>query len=202
MNKKITLKDIVVSASGRDEKGLNASACGLFFEKIDADGNSTLINEVDVDKPIVNIFQGMKRIQVDLVYSMKNDIDLLMMVDLLNKAYFPENSVDDKEGTFPLVSLSIIPHEFDGAYYILCNDPVVWCLTAQDPRGELDTLRLVFDEDDFNILATSDAALAMIDAEINEEFEEEEKTNAWYAEKAAEEKANKDSRDNPTRYEF
>ena len=174
MNDKITLRDIVIGASGKDEDGLNASACGLFFEKIDINGNSTIINEVDVDKPIINIFQSLKRIQVDIVYSMKNDIDLLMMVDLLNKATIADNSINDKTGTFPLISLSIIPHKFDGKYYILCSDPIVWCLTAQDPRGELDTLRFVFEEDDFNILATSDEALSMIDAEIDAEIEQEE----------------------------
>lgn len=210
MNDKITLRDIVIGASGKDEDGLNASACGLFFEKIDINGNSTIINEVDVDKPIINIFQSLKRIQVDIVYSMKNDIDLLMMVDLLNKATIADNSINDKTGTFPLISLSIIPHKFDGKYYILCSDPIVWCLTAQDPRGELDTLRFVFEEDDFNILATSDEALSMIDAEIDAEIEQEEETKDWYEKKAAEEKAFKekaaqdaiDQQKKPTRYEF
>lgn len=194
MENKITVKDIIVAASGRDEKGFNKAACGLFFEKIDIEGNATIINEVDVDKPIINIFKSLKRVQVDVIYPMKNDIDLKMMSDLLVRATSAENSIDDNATQFPLVSLSIIPHELDGKFYILCSDPIVWCLTAQDPRGEIDTLRFVFDEEDFNVLATSDEALAMIDAEIEEEIIEEEKTNAWYEEKAAAEKAE--------RYEF
>lgn len=179
----VGIKDIVMAASGKDDQGFNKSAVGLFFEKVDVDGNSTVIDEVDVDRPIINIFKSFNKVQVDIIYSMKNDIDLRMMNDLLIKATSAENSVDDNATEFPLITLSVIPHEFDGEFYILCTDPIVWCLTAQDPSGELDTLRMVFDEDDFNVLATSDEALAMVNEEIETELAEEEKTIAFYEEK-------------------
>lgn len=183
----ITIKDIITAASGKDEQGFNKSAIGLFFEKIDTEGNSTIINEVDVDKPFVNIFKSFNRIQVDIIYSMKNDIDLKMMNDLLIRATDAGNSVEDNATEFPLITLSIIPHEFDGKFYILCTDPIVWCLTAQDPRGEIDTIRLVFDEEDFNILASDDDALAILTVEIDQDLEAEARTEAFYAEKQASE---------------
>lgn len=191
MENKITIKDIVMAASGKDEKGFNKSAVGLFFEKIDVEGNSTIINEVDVDKPIINIFKNVNRVQVDVIYSTKNDIDLKMMNDLLVRATSAENSVDDNATHIPLITLSIIPHKYEGKFYILCTDPIVWCLTAQEPRGEIDTLRFVFDEEDFNILAADDEALEMIYAEVDTELEAEERTAAFYEEKAAEERAQK-----------
>ncbi|MCI9547053.1 MAG: hypothetical protein HFH60_10270 [Lachnospiraceae bacterium] len=183
----ITIKDIITAASGKDEQGFNKSAIGLFYEKIDTEGNSTIINEVDVDKPFINIFKSLNRIQVDIIYSMKNDIDLKMMNDLLIRATDSGNSLEDNATEFPLITLSIIPHEFDGKFYILCTDPIVWCLTAQDPRGEIDTIRLVFDEEDFNILASDDDALAMLTAEIDQDLEAQARTEAFYAEKQASE---------------
>ena len=191
---KLTIKDIILAASGKDEKGFNKSACGLFYEKVDLEGNATIISEIDVDRPIINIFKGNKRVQVDIVYAMKNDIDLRMMNDLLVRAFSAENSIDDTATSVPLVTLSIIPRELEGQFFILCSDPIVWCLTAQDPRGEIDTLRFVFDEEDFNIMAASEEALEMLDIELEEDLAEEEKTAAFYEEKATEEKAK--------RYEF
>ena len=194
----VSIKDIIMAASGKDEQGYNKSAVGLFFERIDIDGNSTVIDEVDVDKPIINIFKSFNKVQVDIIYSYKNDIDLKMMNDLLIKATNAENSVEDNASDFPLISLSIIPHEFDGKFYILCTDPIVWCLTAQDPRGDIDTLRMVFDENDFNVLATDDEALAMVNTQIEEEIAEEERNIAFYEEKelAEQEKRRKQLEDN------
>ncbi len=191
-NDKLTIKDIILEASGRDENKFNKSSVGLFYEMVNENGDIRTVEEITVDKPVINIFKSMKRVQVDIIFSTKNDIDLKMMNDLLLKATDARNSVTKESKEFPLISVSIVPHLYQGQYFILCSDPLVWCLTGQNPRGEFDTLRLVFDEDDFNVLASDEEALDKLLDDIEEELDAEERTADFYAEKEAELKAKSD----------
>ena len=181
MDNIISIKDIIEAASGKDENGFNKSAIGLFHDVVDADGHVTeTIQEVDCDTAVVNIHKNYRRVFVDITFSTKQDVDLSMMNDLLRKAFASANSISDDGNSFTLITLSIIPHVYAGRYYMLCTDPLFWALTALSPTSELNTLRLVFDEDDFYILAADDEALAEMAVEIQNEIAAEERQAEFY----------------------
>lgn len=180
----ITANEIIEEASGQDDMGFNKSAAGLFFEIMDPEGKvKESVEEVDVDKPVINIHKNLRRVFVDLVFPSKLDVDFNMMNDLMLKAFKADRSVKEDGTDIPLVSLSIIPHAYDGKYYVLCTDPVFWSLTAQSPRGDIDTLRMVFDEEDVYFITVSDDVLDQMHDDIQSEIDAEERQADFYAEK-------------------
>ena len=108
------------------------------------------------------------------------------MNKLLNQAFSAVNSMDDSEESFPLVSLSIVPHEYGGTYYLLCTDPAFWSLTAQDPKGEINTIRLVFAEDDVYLFEADKETLTELESDIAAEMEDEARKEEFYREQAEE----------------
>lgn len=177
----ISIKEIIEASSGKDESGFNKSAIGLFHELVDANGEVTkTVKEVDCDTAVLNVHKNYRRVFVDITFSSKVDVDLSLMNDLLRTAFDASNTISDTGEEFTLVTLSIIPHIYGGRYYMLCTDPLFWALTSNNPRGDLDTLRLVFDEDDFYVLAADDAALSEIATEVEAEFEAEERKSEFY----------------------
>lgn len=186
----ITSNEIIETASGEDDMGFNKSAAGLFFEIVGPDGQvKEKVDEVDVDKPIINIHKNLKRVFVDLIFSSKLDTDFNMMNDLMLKAFQADKSVKEDGSEIPLVSLSIIPHAYDGKYYILCTDPMFWALTSQSPRGDIDTLRMVFDEEDVYFIQVSDEALNQMHDDIEAEVAAEQREADFYAQKDEERRA-------------
>lgn len=184
--KEVSIKDIVVAASGKDALGLAKASIGVIYEKLDLDGNSKIVRELSVDKPLINIYKGPEYVQVDVTFSSVSDIDLIMINELLLTATDAQNSIEDNPVEFPTLSLTIVPHEFDGEYYLLCLNPMLWCLTTLEPNGEATTLRFVFNENDFFVLASEPEALNEVNEELEEELEKEIKDQDYYAEREAE----------------
>ena len=183
----ITIKDVIQSASGRNKDGFTKSAVGLFFEKVDGEGEvRESVDSVTCDKAVIEASRGYRYIFIDLIFSTKLDTDLLLMNKLLNQAFSAVNSMDDSEESFPLVSLSIVPHEYGGTYYLLCTDPAFWSLTAQDPKGEINTIRLVFAEDDVYLFEADKETLTEIESDIAAEMEAEARKEEFYREQAEE----------------
>ena len=177
----ISIKKIVDAASGKDESGFNKAAIGLFHETVDVGGNVTeTVREVSCDTAVVEIHRNLRRVFTDIIFPTSMDVELHRINDLLKDAFSSANSVSDDGSTFTLVTLSIIPHEFDGRYYMLCTDPLFWALTAQEPRADLNTIRLVFDEDDFYVLAADEQALAEMSMEIQNEIAAEDRQAEFY----------------------
>ena len=187
--KEVTVKDIIDSACGRDDKGFTRSAVGLFYENINSDGEIVeTVETVNCDKPTVTITKRYQYIFIDLVFSTRLDTDLSLMNHLLKEAFAASDSFDKDKNVFPLITLSIVPHESGGAYYMICTDPAFWALTAQDPNGEINTLRLVFDEEDFYLMETDAESMNQLMQEAAAESEIQEQKDEFYRMKEEERK--------------
>ena len=187
--KEVTVKDIIDSACGRDDEGFTRSSVSLFHESINADGEVVeTIETVICDRPVITITKRYQYIFIDLEFSTHLDTDLSLMNDLLKNAFAASDSFDEDRDTFPLITLSIVPHEFGGAYYMICTDPAFWALTSQDPNGEISTLRLVFGEEDFYLMEADEESLHTMMQDTAAELESQERREEFYRMKEEERK--------------
>ena len=169
----MTIKDIILAASGSID-GNTKCAIGLFHEiwNVDTDETSTL-QQINIEKPIVNIFKHANYTQVDLVFKSKFDADLRNIWDMLTRFCETENSIDDDTTELPVIVLSIFPHELNGLYYILATNPIFYTLQPEDASGDPCVIRLVFDNDDFIVIKDNEEAINELKQEISNELERE-----------------------------
>lgn len=147
----ITIKDIILAASGKKDNHTKSNI-GLFHELWNKDGETVnRIQEISLDKPVVNISKHSGFILVDLEFVTHLDADFRQCYHMLNKFFSAESSEDDNAEDVPVLVLSIIPHEYDGSYYFLALNPVLWTITPSAPSEEhANVIRMVFTEDNFN----------------------------------------------------
>lgn len=184
---KNTIMDIITSCSGKDAQGQCKASVGLFYEIVTEDGKEKkTVETVAVDRPIINIHKNLHHVFVDLKFASYLDVDLNLMNKLLTRAFNAQNSYIPGHSDVPLVTMSVIPHEYGGRFYLLMTDPIFWALTSETPDGRLDTLRFVFAEDDFYIMAASDETVKELQDAIEAEADAERRKEEFYAEKEAE----------------
>ncbi len=185
-----TVKEIIDSACGKDDKGSARSVVGLFYENLDADGEVTeTVNSVNCDSPAVTIIKRYEYFFIDLVFPTHLDTNLSLMNNLLKDAFAASDSFDQDKETFPLITLTIVPHEFGGRYYMICTDPAFWALTTQSPNGEFNTIRFVFDEEDFSLMEADEEVINQMMQEAAAELAAQERKEEFYLMKDAERKA-------------
>lgn len=149
-DKYMTYKELIQEASGKDEMGFPKSGIGLFYEKWKEDGTSKTIQEVISETPVVEIFQSELYTQVDLMFSSIESVDLRMAWDLLETYSSPENSYSDDDTEFPAIVLSIAPKKFDGDYYFLATQPIMYTLQPENvKKNEPTVIRIIFDNQNF-----------------------------------------------------
>lgn len=145
-----------------------------------------VIRELACKKPVVNIHRSFNKVYVELEFGTHLDVDLDMMNSLLSNTYAAANSLEEGTDQFSLVTLSIVPEKYAGYFYIIATDPMFWALTADNPRSELNTLRFVFDENDFFVMEADEEDVEAAREEALQDMEAEERKQGFYEEKAGE----------------
>jgi hypothetical protein len=142
-------KDLMISASGRDDYGMPKASIGITHERWGINGDVTTVVEDSYNNPVVNIFKHAGYVQVDLDFGSKFDVNLKLCWNILENFCEAANSVDDEATEIPTIVLTIIPNEFEGKYYMLGVNPIFHTLQPKNPSGEPTVIRLVFNEEDF-----------------------------------------------------
>lgn len=174
-------KELIMAASGPDKDGRTKSAIGVFREIWGADGSVTPVEDMSMDKPVVNIFRHGGYVQVDLKFGSKMDVDLRMLWSMLEKFCEAANSVEDEAESIPALTLSILPHQFEGEYYMLGVNPIFHTLQPDSPSEEPTVIRMIFDEQDFLFYEMDKDAAADMESEIKKELQvEQEAEDAYY----------------------
>lgn len=170
----ITIKDILVAASGKKDNRTKSSI-GLFSEIWGADGSKRTIYEIDLDKPVINISKHGDFVTIDLAFGTHLDADYRQCYHLLENFFAAENSEEDNAEEIPMLVLSIVPHEYNGLYYCLAFNPIMWTIAPSAPSEEYaDTIRLVYASDDFTCYKSEEEPdLETIKAEAQEEVEKQ-----------------------------
>lgn len=144
-NEKITEKEIMELACGRDNEGMNNSVIKVSLSKLNVSTeDEQLIHEVTLDGPVVNIFRGYRLSHVDITFPSSKDFDLLNLNNELNNFTNIQNSLDEEAEVIPAIILTIMPKEYEGEYFItgLHGD---WCLMPLESDGDVSTIRFIFE---------------------------------------------------------
>ena len=173
----ISMRDVIVAASGPDERGYPKCDVAMFYEIMNHKGEVVKrVRDMVFSKPIIKVFHSPGFVQIDFIYRSKGDFDLRSQWDLLEFYSSPEHSVDEESGLLPLLVLQIFPKALKYEYHIFAINPIFHTLQPANPQSDPTVIRLVFPEEDVQVIHADAAELneQKLDAEIEEELSEEE----------------------------
>lgn len=151
-NTALSLKDLIVAASGYNEElGFPNASCVLYMDILHKSGAApTPVQEIPLLNPTVNIFRHAETSQITLTFPSKFDPELRAAYNALENFSKAENSADDNGNDFPMVRLVVIPNAFAGECYILAANPLLWTLSPADATGEPRVIRIAVADENLN----------------------------------------------------
>lgn len=161
------IKDMMIEVSGVEDNGMPKASVVLLNEFWSQDEEFETVDELALDTPELQFFAGDGFVTLDLKFGSKHNIDLSLAYELLERFRVPENSIDSEGLKIPMTCVTVFPAEYEGQYYIACLNPIIYCLTAENPRADLTILRMMFYEDSCVLYENEDF-------EPDDELEDEE----------------------------
>nr|WP_297768203.1 hypothetical protein [uncultured Butyrivibrio sp.] len=108
-------RDVFEAACGRDDYGDNRALVRVQLGFINRETlEETVEDYVDMDNPVVEIHQNSKLTLVNLMFGDLEDPDFVLVSDMIRRFQVMDTSIDDVAA--PMMSLTIMPKEADGAY--------------------------------------------------------------------------------------
>lgn len=143
----ITTKEIREAIIGPDPSGqpktLVSMSSNLFD---DPTTEPALLMEVSSMSSIINIVTIGSYTYVELRFSSETDSDLALAYRCLEHN-FEEAGKATEEQTC-MVTLTLLPLELEGRYFMAAIDPVFWALEPDRAGGQFNVLRIVFESTD------------------------------------------------------
>lgn len=147
-HKKVDIRKIMEVINGSlDDR---TPKCTISFTNemynVDTQDARTLIAKV-LSKPVVNIRQHGKYINMDFLFKQSGDVDLKLLWKVFETYGTLMDSVDESSKEIPLNSVVIIPEAFSGVYFLMAQAPIFWTLQAPFPGKEATMIRLFYEQE-------------------------------------------------------
>lgn len=179
---------IVEKSCGKDADGIPKGALNLTYEKINKDTKkSQTLRELSINTPEVAIFKRMEFVQIDLIFASPLASDLKIFWNTFERFGRDFNNLNDETINIPFLSLTIIPVEENGKYYITCTNPVLWTLQPSSLGGSPNMLRILYRAEDMNFFEAEGFSEAEIEAASLRMLQEKERQAVSYYEKQQQE---------------
>lgn len=197
---------IVQKSCGKDENSIPKGAINLIYEKRNYEtDNSQILREMSTNAPEVSIFRRLEFIQIDLTFGSALASDLKVFWNTFERFGRDLNNLTEETKNLPFLSLTIIPIEENGRYYITCTNPILWTLQPSTVGGKTNMLRILYKAEDMNFFASEGFSDADIEASALRMMQERERESATYYEKQrqemeAQEKRNQEAERNRRNY--
>lgn len=192
----INEKEILKNTIGKNELGeTNSSICMELYLMESLDDESRSISSSAVCGPIVEIESRNEFVQIDLIFDNSKNIELRKMWFSLEN--FGKEIAKDRESTdlaVPYLNLTILPLKYDGKYFWLCLNPIMWTLQPEVPGGEPNVLRILFYSHEINLMSTNVIQSEEVDKELERELANLQYQEEQYALKEEEEEAYQEER--------
>ena len=171
-----TIKEIINAVKGVNEEEKPKAAITLtnIFYNDDLD-DAEEFGSASAYNPTIDIKYNSGFVRVDLIFKNSMDKDLRLFNALLENYGKEVNDYDEMKPKIPLNSLTILPIEFNGSYYIVANNSIFWCLQPVIPGEDCRMISILYEEEDFQFFEDSELDIEAIDKIIKEEIESEEK---------------------------
>ena len=184
---------IVQKSCGKDINDVPNGAINLTYEKINKDTKkSQNLRELSVNTPEIAIYKRMEFVQIDLIFASPLASDLKVFWNTFERFGRDFNKVNDETTNIPFLSLTIIPVEERGKYYITCTNPVIWTLQPTSLGGSPNMLRILYRAEDMNFFEAEGFSEAEIEAASLRMIQEKERQAVSYYEKQQQELENQE----------
>ena len=152
-------KTLIMELSGVNDEGMPKASLVVLNElwNNNTEVQETLM-ELPMDTPAIYIFMTDKKTYLTLEFESDANKELLMLWEGLKKFQVAENSFEENGDVVPMTIFTLYPNNDDEdleAYVSLVN-PESYTLLPDRPGGEFNTLRLVFDNEDFWFFKNTD----------------------------------------------
>lgn len=150
-------KEMLEAFCGVDASGHSKVYLSMYHEMVDKYGNRETIAELDLDKPVINLFVQPGFVMVDFIYQSSKDADLAEQWYFLSNYYQHQNSMNPEEETIPAFVLVVIPKEHESEFHLLAENPIFPTLQPSDPQNpEPRVIRLIFTEENIAFYHTDE----------------------------------------------
>ena len=144
-------KDIILSACGVGEYGEPKGCVTVNFARWHMEEQrEEVVKRLFTNEPVINITRTPRLTMVDLTFEMGEDSDFHELLEVLRMSSEPENSFDREEDVMPTLYVTIMPYIYEMEYF-LTGLHGVWCLMPSVAEREIDTVRLIFNNELFSV---------------------------------------------------
>lgn len=163
------INSICEAACGCDAENNAKSYISLSYKVLNQETQAvTTKNEIALDNPVFSIKKLDNLIQASLRFSYPMDGDLRLLWNII-KTYEDNLSNEENLTQLPVLVLTIIPKEFDGAYFISAECPLHYFLEAQSIGEQANTISFLFDAESFMFYESDDIDNEQIETEVERE---------------------------------
>ena len=188
--KRIEVMDhIIKSSCGKNEDGTPNAAITIAVDEYSFPKNTarSVLNYSSY-KPIINIQKHYEFIQIDLCFASKVDNDMKVIWNHVEKFGQMLDNVNAETDDIPFLTLTIVPIEEQGRYYITATNPIFWCLQPTKPGADSSVLRILFRTENVGFYETDEIDSYEVEANVQRSVVEHERVAESY-ERAEEEAA-------------
>ena len=161
----MTLKELMIASSGQDMHGMPKSSVAILNEIWYEDGTRETVDELALESPYMSFFAGEGFTQLDLDFGSKNNVELNLTCNLLERFRKAENSCGEDSDGIPMTLVVVFPEDYEGQYFIVCTNPLIHALTAANPDDDLTIIRMAFFEDNVDMYENEEYQPDVDDAE-------------------------------------
>lgn len=167
----INENDVFAAATKADKNGKANAFIGLMLRYLDENGKEKS-SEI-IYKPLkLRILVNNGYYETDLIFSSGGDNDLIRTMRLMSNRDDMLSAVGDPE-KMPLLSLVVIPKQYDGSIQIVFEEPLLYTLSAEKVREDVRTLKMIFEEDMVSIMFSDDVSSKKLARIVDEEEQAE-----------------------------
>ena len=158
-------KDIILSVCGVDDYGEPKGCVTVNFAKWHMEEQKEeVIKGLFTNEPEINITRTPRLTMVDLTFEMGEGSDFHELLEVLCMSSEPGNAFDGEEDVMHVLYITIMPYEHEMEYF-MTGMHGVWCLMPSVPKGEIDMVRLIFDNELFSVYQVDQEVLDALNGE-------------------------------------
>jgi hypothetical protein len=167
----MNVNEMISAICGKDEDGQSKTITGCYLYSFvpGSEEEHKEINSCTSHIATVDIFPYGDKVQVDITFTNEADVDLNKMCQMLDKCRQLQRSDD---GRNYYIMFNFLPMNMGETNAVAIEGvmPMIHCLTALIPQGQISTLRLLFEGEYMNFYCADEIDAGVMDREVDFEL--------------------------------
>lgn len=170
----VNMEEFLSNLCAKNQNGLSETSICIECNVIDLQTTeSKPVVSVTLQKPVINVERHGVFIQLDYTFISALDTDLKLMwnaLELYGKTSNDINVDTEKTGLFTSAGITMVPTQYSGKYFCTAINPIFWSLTANEIGSNANTIRILFNIEDFEVFENLNIDVEKIKKEVKEEI--------------------------------